>query len=114
MWRKTVGRERSRDRCSHQIIDARAPMKLHGILLILQLALISASGQAADQTPQWVVDPAMPGPDLPHAGVSLFDRLTSNARGEQSIPYPFERLIARIEAAAGCSAAQPCARTVLI
>ena len=62
----------------------------------------------------WSVDPAMPGPDDPPAGVSLFDRATHDSQGRQSIPFPFERLVARIEAAAGCSARDPCTRAVLI
>jgi hypothetical protein len=44
----------------------------------------------------------------------LFDRITTDERGEQRIPYPFERLIARIEAAAGCSMPKPCTRAVLV
>jgi hypothetical protein len=56
----------------------------------------------------------IPGADRPPAGMSLFDRLTTGPDGRQDIPFPFEHLIARIEAAAGCSADQPCTRSVLI
>ncbi|MFL6549800.1 MAG: hypothetical protein ACJ8OJ_13970 [Povalibacter sp.] len=62
----------------------------------------------------WVLDPAVPGPDVPDRGSSLFDKITLDAHGQRHIPYPFEHLVARIEAAADCNAAQPCTRTVLI
>ncbi len=63
---------------------------------------------------QWVVDPRVPGADMPQAGSSLFDRLTVGADGRQHIPFPFERLMAHLEAAAGCETAHPCSRAVLI
>lgn len=62
----------------------------------------------------WSVDPRLPGADVPAAGVSLFDQITLDAQGRRVLPFPFERLIARIEAAAGCSASDPCTRAVLI
>lgn len=79
------------------------------------LAFTQAHSQAVDTpvAPRWTVDPAVPGADLPDQGVSLFDRVTT-VEGRQQIPFPFERLIARIEAAAGCSAPRPCTRAVLI
>lgn len=81
---------------------------------MLTLAPLFVSAAAESVSPHWVVDPAVPGADMPQAGASLFDRITIAADGRQQIPFPFDRLIARIEAAAGCSVDQPCTRAVLI
>lgn len=75
--------------------------------------LFSLYAQGEPGAPVWTVDPVVPGPDVPHAGASLFDRITTTADGQQ-LPFPFEHLIARIEAAAGCSELKPCTRAVLI
>lgn len=68
--------------------------------------------------PQWAIDPAQPGPDLPPAGRSLFDFVTvKTGEGEATydIPFPFEALVRRIEERAGCAPpAAPCTRQVLI
>ncbi|HEV3459830.1 MAG TPA: hypothetical protein VHG32_25065 [Thermoanaerobaculia bacterium] len=50
----------------------------------------------------WAVDPTAPGPNLPPAGRSLFDQLTSEpapAGGGSStrVPFPFATLVQRIE-----------------
>jgi cytochrome c5 len=90
-------------------------MKAQWMLLpMLQLVLSGADAQPMPAPPTWTVDPAVPGPDLPPAGTSLFDRITTDADGQQQIVFPFERLIERIEASAGCGATQPCTRAVLI
>jgi hypothetical protein len=74
-----------------------------GCIVLLVLAMQVHGAERA----QWVVDPLVPGADLPEAGSSLFDRLTLDADGRQHIPYPFERLMAHLEAAAGCDASRP-------
>jgi len=86
---------------------------------MLQLAIpIQAQGGATPvpeaAPPEWSVDPGVPGADLPGAGASLFDLVTADAQGRRQVPFPFERLLARIEAAAGCSERAPCTQTVLI
>jgi len=88
-------------------------MKPHWIALVLQL-MISLQVHAEVPAPVWSVDPRVPGADLPSAGASLFDLITTDAQGRRQIPFPFERLLARIEAAAGCSERAPCTRSVLI
>ena len=79
-----------------------------------QAAEASAGGEAA---PRWVVDPNEAGADLPPAGQSTFDRVVTKRdgdRGVYDIPFPFEALIERIEAVAGCAAPDSCTRRVLI
>lgn len=56
----------------------------------LLLCLVIGGGVAA--APTYVTDPGSPGPDLPPAGRSLFDRLTI-ADGRQQIPFPFDALV---------------------
>ena len=48
--------------------------------------------------PVWVVDPAAPGDHLPPAGGSLFDWLFTDGRGGYTLPFPFEKLLARLDA----------------
>ncbi len=78
------------------------------------LALTLAAHGAETRHPQWVVDPTLTGADVPQRGVSLFERLITGPDGRQEIPFPFERLLAHIEAAAGCRTDRPCTRGVLI
>jgi hypothetical protein len=77
---------------------------------MLQL-ILPMQGQAA--APQWSVDPSVPGADIPAAGASLFDVVTTT-QGRQSIAFPFEKLIARFEAAAGCGVRPACTRAILL
>lgn len=84
-------------------------MKLPGMLLTL-LTLCPTWIAAAT----WAVDPARPGPDRPASGASLFELLIRNEADRIDIPFPFERLIARLESAAGCRRDDPCTRAVLI
>jgi len=63
--------------------------------------LLAACGRRAAPPPagpayDWAVDPAVPGPDLPPAGQSLFDSLTTDP-----LPFPFSRLLEQIGAQAG-------------
>ncbi|WP_079432802.1 hypothetical protein [Zoogloea sp. LCSB751] len=51
-----------------------------------------AGGAAA-----WVVNPAEPGAHLPLLGQSLFDRLFTGKGGAHDLPFPFEKLLARID-----------------
>jgi hypothetical protein len=67
--------------------------------------------------PKWAVNPAKAGPDQPPAGRSLFDEITTREEGGHrvaDIPFPFDTLLARINARAGCSVSKPCVRAVLI
>jgi hypothetical protein len=59
-------------------------------------------------TPQWALDPSVPGTDLPAEGRSLFD--LSAADG---VPFPFEALVSKLERQAGCKPGQ-CVSSVLI
>ncbi|HRC59964.1 MAG TPA: hypothetical protein PLD53_03305, partial [Candidatus Propionivibrio aalborgensis] len=55
--------------------------------------------------PAWVVDPAMPGENLPPSGRSLFDRLFAarekGVEGHETagydIPFPFTKLLTRLD-----------------
>lgn len=61
----------------------------------------------------WAVDPDEPGPDLPPAGGSAFDAVFSRTTANgvvYDIPYPFSKLLQRLEWAAG---AQRMARSPL-
>ena len=67
----------------------------------------------------WVIDPALPGENLPPVGRSQFDRLFAAARkGEvdYDLPFPFEALLARIDAqlSGDPSSPLPPAKRVLI
>lgn len=66
--------------------------------------------------PAWVVDPARPGPHLPPAGGSLFDALFAAPDGRHALPFPFEKLVARIgaELAAESGSTLPPVKAVLI
>ena len=63
----------------------------------------AASGVDSSVGPHWVVDPVVPGDDLPPRGRSLFDFLVSEEQGgelHQAVPFPFSALLQRIEARA--------------
>lgn len=69
-------------------------------LVVGGLAVRAACGAEAARAaePAWVVDPAQPGAHLPPRGASLFDQLFAAPSGRgHALPFPFERLIARIE-----------------
>jgi mono/diheme cytochrome c family protein len=58
------------------------------------------SAPAAPTIAPWVIDPTVPGPNLPPSGRSLFDFLiTKDVKGKKvyDIPFPFSALVARIE-----------------
>lgn len=82
-------------------------MNLRNALLAGLLGLACGPGAvmwAAAETrpaPIWVIDPAVPGEDLPPAGRSLFDQFFAVARNGQSaieLPFPFAALLARLDA----------------
>lgn len=101
-------------------------MKLRNALLASLLGLACGPGAvmwaAAETTrpaPTWVIDPAVPGEDLPPVGRSLFDQLFAVARNGQSaieLPFPFTALLARLDAqlAPDPGSALPPAKRVLI
>src|SRR3546814_9204248 len=67
--------------------------------------------------PKWAVRASKPGSDRPPAGRSLFDFVTTREQGGArvyDIPFPFEALLQRINARAGCDAGDDCLRVVLI
>src|SRR4051812_33779339 len=115
MSRRTAGWARKYVRCWLQRSDAHAAMKLHWMFAMLSFIHMPAHADSIAQGEAvWVLDPAVPGPDVPDRGSSQFDKITLDAHGQRHVPFPFEHLVARIEAAADCNAAQPCTRTVLI
>ena len=64
----------------------------------------------------WTADPSDAGPDQPPAGSSLFDSLlgeTINGKLVHDIPFPFEKLTARIESSSA-NRGKPLLRKVLI
>ncbi len=85
---------------------------------LVALAMIATPLCWAQNDPaRWAVDPARPGPDAPPAGRSLFDFVaTVEAGGKRvyDVPFPFERLVQRLEARAGCAPRERCAKQVLI
>lgn len=76
--------------------------------LIGALTMLAAHTVAA-AAPQWAVDPAEPGPDLPSAGRSVFDFVAADG-----IPFPFEALVRKIEHRVGCPKGERCTHGVLI
>jgi hypothetical protein len=64
-------------------------------------AVMWAAAETSRPAPIWVIDPAVPGEDLPPVGRSLFDQLFAVARNGQSaieLPFPFTALLARLDA----------------
>ena len=64
-------------------------------------AVMWAAAETPRPAPTWVIDPAVPGEDLPAVGRSLFDQLFAVARNGQSaieLPFPFTALLARLDA----------------
>jgi hypothetical protein len=72
------------------------------LLMGLMLAGLSSTQPAsALEPPAWVVDAAAPGDHLPPVGGSLFDALfagTRDGRVTHMLPFPFEKLLARVDA----------------
>ncbi len=100
-------------------------MTLRKFILAGLLALAGGPGAgmaaAAESRPpaDWVVVPSSPGDNLPPAGRSLFDELfavSANGQGRIDLPFPFEALLARLDArlAPDPASPQPASRRVLI
>jgi hypothetical protein len=100
-------------------------MRREALTVLAGLALAACAGSdravaQSGETPagaMWAVNPAAPGPDLPPAGRSLFDFVASVERDGKrvyDIPFPFVALVKRVASRAGCKAADPCSRAVLI
>jgi hypothetical protein len=100
-------------------------MTLRRLILAGLLALAGGPGAgmaaAAESRPppDWVVVPSSPGDNLPPAGRSLFDELfavSANGQSRIDLPFPFEALLARIDArlAPDPASPQPVSRRVLI
>ncbi len=66
-------------------------------IAILSSALLAPPAWPDTPAPTWVVDPAVPGPDLPPRGRSLFDLLLANAGVADTPPFPFTDLLALLE-----------------
>ena len=82
-------------------------------------AVIWAAADSAPATAAWVVEPAVPGANLPPAGRSLFDQLFAvdrNGRATIELPFPFAALLARLDAqlAPDPGSALPPSKRVLI
>ena len=77
---------------------------MKGRVLFVRLLLAGVSSMLpawALESPTWVVDPAAPGDHLPPVGGSLFDALfagTRDGRVTHMLPFPFEKLLARVDA----------------
>jgi cytochrome c553 len=72
-------------------------------------ALVMLAAHAVAAAPQWAVDPAEPGPDLPPVGRSVFDAVAADG-----VPFPFEALLQKIEGRIGCAKRERCMHGVLI
>jgi len=100
-------------------------MTLRKFILAGLLALAGGPGasvHAAAESrppPNWVIVPSQPGDNLPPLGRSLFDELfaiSANGQGRIDLPFPFEALLARLDAqlAQAPASRQPPSRRVLI
>ena len=78
------------------------------IVVHIPAALSREVSDQPNEKASWAIDPAIPGPALPPAGRSLFDFVTADG-----IPFPFEALVRKIEARAGCKPGD-CMTPVLI
>ena len=78
-----------------------------GAVIVAVCAIPMATAGTHDM-PSWAIDPAKPGLSPPPAGRSLFDFVAADG-----IPFPFEALVRKVEASAGC-APGACVKSVLI
>jgi hypothetical protein len=98
-------------------VRARVRKVLAGVALAAAACGALAQPREAPPGAMWAVNPAAPGPDLPPAGRSLFDFVATVERDGKRVydlPFPFEALVKRLEARAGCTTREPCTRAVLI
>jgi len=81
----------------------------------LVAANVAGIGDRAEA--HWVVDPGVPGDDLPARGRSLFDFLVNEARGGervQVVAFPFAALLHQLDARMGRDSRTRAAKAVLI
>jgi hypothetical protein len=79
---------------------SRVLLLLPALLLGFTCGPASHAQAAGAPAPTWVVDPALPGENLPGVGRSLFDQVFAVQRGGQAeieLPFPFESLLARLD-----------------
>jgi len=81
-------------------------------LLVLACGSGAGMSAAAEGHPPavWVVNPSQPGDNLPPVGRSLFDELfavSANGQGRIDLPFPFEALLARLDAQLARNPANP-------
>ena len=75
---------------------------------VVAVCAVLAPAASARDMPAWATDPALPGPTLPPMGRSLFDFVVADG-----VPFPFEALVRKVEANAGCTPGE-CVKPVLI
>jgi len=95
------------------------PLFLIGGLCGLSFGSGTAIAASQAEAPAWVIDPAVPGENLPASGRSQFDRLFATehkGKVDYELPFPFTALLARIDAQLGRDTASslPPAKRVLI
>src|SRR6185369_8882804 len=81
------------------------------------LVSANATGIGGRVEAHWVVDPGVPGDDLPARGRSLFDFLVNETRGGervQVVPFPFAALLHQLEARMGRDSRTKATKAVLI
>jgi hypothetical protein len=91
-------------------------MTLRKFILAGLLALAGGPGATVHAAPEsrpqpnWVIAPSSPGDNLPPVGRSLFDELfavSANGQGRIELPFPFEALLARLDAQLARDPANP-------
>ncbi|MBL8412925.1 MAG: hypothetical protein JNM42_00625 [Propionivibrio sp.] len=95
------------------------PLFFIGGLCGLSFGSSTAIAASQAEAPAWVIDPAVPGENLPASGRSQFDRLFATVhkgKVDYELPFPFAALLARIDAQLGRDPASslPPAKRVLI
>jgi mono/diheme cytochrome c family protein len=75
---------------------------------VVALSVVLLATASPRDMPAWATDPAVPGPTLPPVGRSLFDFVVADG-----VPFPFEALVRKVEADAGCAPGE-CVKPVLI
>ena len=78
------------------------------VAAIVTLCAMPLATAGPRELPTWAADPGVPGPSLPPVGRSLFDFVVADG-----VPFPFEALVRKVEAGAGC-APGACVKPVLI
>ena len=88
-----------------------APVTMAALVISACCGWVLAAGDADESTqPAWTADPEDHGESIPPTGRSVFDFIVADRAGGYEVPFPFDRLVARIETIAG----QGSTRRVLI